>query len=296
VTAPLQELPAAVRAAGLRPPSLIIVGTCVLMRETIAWFEQRPLFGRRIGITRPESQAEGAMQQALQLGAQPVLMPTIQVLPPEDWSAVDAMLDRLDEFDWLIFTSVNGVSGLMQRLWETGRDVRSLGRAKIATIGPGTADALASYRLRADLMPDEFRAEGLAAALASQVAGRRVLWVRASRGRDVLPAQLAAAGAQLEQVVVYRNLDVAALPEEALALVEAGELEWIALSSPSIARSLHALLTPAARARLGHEVRLASISPVTTAAAQEVGLPIAAEAEVYTWGGLFAAIVRAERS
>jgi hypothetical protein len=109
---------AAVDAARLRPPSLIIIGECVGLREQIAWFEKKPLFGRRIGITRPAGQADACIARALELGAEPVLMPTIRILPPEDYADIDAALSRLAEFDWLIFTSANGVAGLLDRLWE----------------------------------------------------------------------------------------------------------------------------------------------------------------------------------
>jgi uroporphyrinogen III methyltransferase/synthase len=295
VAASLRELPEAVRSSGVRPPSLIVVGECVQQRETIAWFEHRPLFGRRIGITRPEAQADSAIAQALELGAEPVLLPLVRILPPEDWSAVDDRIARLHEYDWLIFTSANGVAALLERIWENGGDARRLGHVRIAAIGPATAEALAQYRLRADLVPEAFRAEALAESLKPHVVGRRVLWAGASRGRDVLPAELQAAGAHVEKLVVYCNEDVPALPADAHGLIERGEMNWIALSSPSIARNLQRLLSSDARRQIGRTVRLASISPVTTAAAREAGLTIDVEASTYTWGGLFDAIVEAER-
>ena len=293
VTAALSELPAAVERAQLAPPSVIVIGACVALRERAAWFEHLPLFGRRIGITRPAGQAERAMARCLELGAEPVLLPTISILPPEDWRPVDAALARVSEFDWLVFTSVNGVQFLLDRLWQTGGDVRSLGHVQLAAIGEATAAALMERRLRADVVPESFRAEALAEALRPHVDGRRVLWARASRGRDVLPQQLAAAGAVVEQVAVYQNVDATSLPAGAVQGLIEGHLDWIALSSPSIARSLHALLPAAALARLGQTTRLAAISPVTAAAAREVGLPVAVVAETYTWEGLFASIVGA---
>jgi uroporphyrinogen III methyltransferase/synthase len=286
----LDRIPDTAERARLHPPSVIVIGPCVLQREQIAWFESRPLFGERIGITRPEGQADAAIERCLQLGAEAVLLPTIRILPPDEWGAVDAALARLGEFAWIVFTSVNGVQFLLQRLWETGGDARRLGRLRIAAIGDATAASLAEWRLRAEVVPDSFRAEALADALRPHVGGQRVLWARASRGRDVLPTQLAAAGAQVEQVIVYQNVDVGALPESALRRIEAGELDWIGLSSPSIARSLAKLLTPAARAQLGRCVQVAAISPVTAEAATDSGLPVAVTADVHTWDGLFDAI------
>lgn len=293
-TAPLQDIAAVVQRAHLHAPSLLIIGDVVRVREQAAWFEERPLFGQVIGITRPEEQADDAIALAYQFGAQPIVLPTIDIAPPDDWAAVDAVLHRLGEFDWIVFTSVNGVRGLLGRLWETGGDVRRLGHARLAVIGPSTAESLKAFGLRADVVPSEFRAEALAAALCPQVSGRRILWARASRGRDVLPTELAKAGATVEQVVVYQNRDVTGLPAAELKRLEQGEVDWIGLSSPSIARNLPRLLTPAARHQIGIRTKLASISPVTTAAAQEAGLPIAAEATEYTWPGIFQAIISAK--
>jgi uroporphyrinogen III methyltransferase / synthase len=287
-------LAAAIAAAGLTPPSIIVIGECVSRREQIAWFEKRPLFGRRIGITRPVGQAGPVIERVLQLGAEPVLLPTIEILPPQDWTPVDAALARLSEFDWLVFTSVNGVRSFLNRLWSSGGDVRRLGNLRIAAIGPATGESLGHYGLKPDLVPSAFRAEALAREMTPHVRGKRVLWARADRGRDVLPDQLAAAGAVIEQVTVYRNIDASSLPPAALSRLERGELDWIALGSPSIAQSLDNLFPPQARPLLGGRIRLASISPVTTARARELGLEIAAEAVDYTWEGLIQAIIRAE--
>ena len=125
--------------AKLRPPSLIIVGECVLLRERLAWFERRTLFGKRIGITRADEQADEQIEQILELGAEPVLMPTSQIEPPESWELVDQLLTRLSSFAWLVFTSANGVRSLLGRLWETGGDVRRLSGVRLAVIGPATA-------------------------------------------------------------------------------------------------------------------------------------------------------------
>jgi uroporphyrinogen III methyltransferase / synthase len=293
VCAALADLPGRVRDSVLHAPSMIIIGDCVTQRDTIAWFEKKPLFGKRILIPRPASQAASVVSRLINLGAQPIVAPTIDIQPPVNWSDVDRVLARLHEFDWIVLTSVNGVNFLFNRLWETGGDARRLGGARLAAIGDGTAQALAAFHLHADLVPETFRAEALAEALKGQVGGRRVLWGRAIRGRDVLPTALRAAGALLEEVVVYCNLDVERLAPDVLAALEQGEVDWICLSSPSMAQSLARLLTPAARGRFGSPTRVATISPVTTAAAREVGLPVDAEATTYTWDGLLAAICRA---
>lgn len=295
VVAPLNEISNAVRNAQLHAPSLIIVGDCVAQRDELKWFEDKPLFGQKIGITRPAAQAEPQIQRAFELGVQPILMPAIQIEPVDDWSEVDATLQRLDEFDWLVFTSVNGVEAFLGRLWDQGGDARQLAGLKIATIGTSTADAVAKYNLRADLVPDEFRAEALAKVMAPLVKDQKVLWARASRGREVLPQELTAAGATVEELVVYQNLDAESFSDEALKALADSQLNWIGLSSPSIARRIADLLPESARAQLGKTLRIVSISPVTSAAAKEVKLPIHAEATTYTWDGIFEAIESAPR-
>jgi uroporphyrinogen III methyltransferase/synthase len=288
----LVDIASKARDAKLHAPSTIIVGDCVCQRQTIAWFEQKPLFGKRVVVTRPAAQVASVVSRLLELGAQPLLAPTIDIRPPDDWTAVDQVLDRISEFDWIVFTSVNGVSFLLNRIWDTGRDLRLIAGAKLAAIGEGTAEALARFHLRPDLVPETYRAEALAEALRPYVAGKRVLWARASRGRDVLSLELREAGGIVEEVIVYRNLDVESLDFEIVREIEAGAVDWVCLSSPSIARAFHRLLTPRARDQLGKKVCVASISPVTSAAALEVGMPVDAEATTYTWDGLVAAIVK----
>jgi uroporphyrinogen III methyltransferase/synthase len=295
LTGTLEGIATQVQAAGLKPPSLIIVGECIRQREHIAWFEHRPLFGQRIGITRPLEQTGNEIERCLDLGAQPVLMPLIEIKPPDDLGPLDAAIARLADFNWLVFTSVNGVRALFDRIWDIGLDSRAVSHIKLAAIGPATAEALHEYRLRADLVPASYRSEDLASAMMPHVQGCRVLWPRASRGRDVLIESLTAAGARIETVVAYRHCDAEGLPALAVELLAAGQLDWILLSSPAIARRLSELLPDAVRPRLGQSPRLAAISPVTADAARECGLPITVVAETFTWEGLWEAVLTANR-
>ena len=291
VTAPLAQLPLVTRQAGLHAPSLIVVGECVRLRDSLQWFEQRPLFGQSLGLTRPEGQLQPLLERVSDWGGEAVILPTIAICPPDDWSAVDAALQSLQQWDWLVFTSANGVRHFLDRLWGQGGDWRRLGHLRIAAIGPGTAQVLAEYHLRADLVPEEYRSEALAAALLPRVQGQRVLWARASRGRDVLPTELRAAGVPLTELVVYQHEDIPAYPPEILQRLEQGHLDWVCLSSPAIARQFAAQVTPGMRHHIGQRVKLASISPVTSEALRELELPISAEAKTYTWDGLLQAIV-----
>jgi uroporphyrinogen III methyltransferase/synthase len=289
----LGDLPARVAEAGLRPPALVVVGEVVARREPLAWFERLPLFGRRVVVTRPAGEAARAAADLEALGAEAIVAPTVEILPPEDFGPLDRALGGLDRYDWLVFTSANGVRHVLDRLLALGRDLRALGALKLAAIGPATADALARYHLRADLVPGSYRSEDLADALRPHVAGRRILLARADRGRDVLREELGTI-AQVEQVAAYRNADAAGLPPEVLGRIAEGSVDWITLTSSAIAERLHALLPAEARERIARGgVRLASLSPVTSAAIARLGWPVAVEAEEFTWPGLVRALVAA---
>jgi uroporphyrinogen III methyltransferase/synthase len=217
-----------------------------------------------------------------------LLAPAIEIRPPADWSTVDRALARLDRFDWLVFSSSNGVTRFLDRLAGIGRDLRALGKIKIAAIGPGTASELARFHLRADLLPDEFRAESLAESLKGGAAGKKFLLVRASRGREVLAEELTKAGAIVEQVVAYESIDVEQPAPEIAQGLAAGQIDWTTVTSSAIARSL-------AR-RFGqslNKTKLVSISPVTSATLRELGYEPAAEAKEYTMAGVVNAIQKA---
>ena len=272
----------------LRPPVLTIVGQTVAERSMHSWFAERPLFGKRIVLTRPEDQCAAARRKLADLGADVLLQPAITIGPPDDWAPLDAALERLTEFDWIVFSSVNGVEAFMNRLALFGRDARALGRAKLAAIGPGTADALAAWHLRTDLVSAEFRAQALAAALAveAKTGPRRFLLVRASRGREVLAETLTAAGHAVTQAVAYRSADTTTPDPEIAALLKAGKIDWVTVTSSAIARSLVALFGDDLR-----KTKLASISPITSGVLRELGHAPAAEAREFTLDGIIQAIV-----
>lgn len=273
---------------GIRPPAVIIVGEVVRYTPERWWFARLPLLGQRILVTRPRHQAQDLADRLCALGAEVMYQPAIEIGPPADWGPLDRALDRLAEYAWVVFSSANGVAYFLDRLIGRGQDLRSLGGVKLAAIGPGTAEALAHYHLRADLVPEEFRAESLAASLAPLAAGQRCLLIRASRGREVLAEQLAAAGAHVQQVVAYRSTDVSQASPEVRRALREGRLSWITVTSSAIASALVRLLGDDLR-----RARLASISPVTSETLRRLGFPPAAEATPYTMEGLAAAIVRA---
>lgn len=287
----LSQLTDDVESAGLKPPSLIIIGACVQQREMIRWFEDRPLFGQRILIARPQSHLAETADEVRRLGAEPVECPLIQLHPLQNFDQVDATIENLSAIDWLVFTSQTGVNAFMDRLLQTGRDLRAMGTTKLAAIGPATATALERFHLKADLVPDVFRAEALADALVPRVAGQRVVWIRASRGRDILPDRLQAADAIYSECIVYEHTDPDGSNEQIQRRLDDRSLDWIALSSPAIARSLANILESMEQKPWHRTTRIAAISPVTAEAAEACGIPVHAVAARHTWPGLLQAII-----
>jgi uroporphyrinogen III methyltransferase/synthase len=280
--APLAGLADAVQQAGLKAPAVVVVGAAAAQHERLTWFERLPLFGKRVLVTRPRGQARDMVRRLEALGAVVYQLPAVEVREPDDWGPVDRALADLPRYQWVVFTSANGVHYFLRRLRVGGRDVRALGGVRLAVIGPATADALRAYYLEPDLVPPEYRSESLAAALRDRVAGQRVLLARADRGRDLLREELKAV-AEVEQVAVYSQVDAVEMDLELLEKVSHGKIDFITLTSSKIAESLVRMLDPAARQRIrAGEVRLVSISPVTSAAVRKLGLPVAAEAKEYT--------------
>jgi uroporphyrinogen III methyltransferase/synthase len=292
VIAKLSELPAAVQRSGLTAPAVLIIGEVVSLREHLSWFERRPLFGARILVTRPRHQSGELLRRLEELGAVTFVLPAVEVRPLSDWSRVDRAVAELGRYQWLVFTSANGVAALLGRLRQLGKDMRALGGVKLAAIGPATADALREYHLEPDLVPDEFCSESLASALKSVAAGQRVLLARADRGRELLREELATV-AEVEQVAVYSQVDAQLTDDPIFDWLRRGEIDYVTLTSSNIARAFVRALDAPCLARLeSGEVGLVTISPVTSAAVRELGLPVAVEAKEYTAEGLVQALMR----
>jgi uroporphyrinogen III methyltransferase/synthase len=298
--AALADLPGTVRAAGLAPPALIFVGSVVSLRAELTWFEKLPLFGKRVLVTRPRHQAGELVQRLVELGAVPLVLPAIDIRDPADWRPVDQALEDLATFDWLVFTSANGVHYFFKRLLAGKRDLRALGAIKLAAIGPKTAEALRQYHLEPDLVPATFQSEHLAAALKEKISPtQRVLLARADRGRELLHDELAGI-CTVAQVAVYSQVDAVDPGDPVLDLLRRGEIDLVTVTSTNIAGALFRSLDATCRARLERgETRLVSISPVTSADIRAAGLPVAAEARQATAEGLVEVLmelVKAEQS
>ncbi len=292
VTASLCELPGRVREEGMTAPALLILGDVVRLRPELAWFERRPLIGKRVLVTRPRQQAGVFVHRLIDLGAVPYVLPTVEIREPADWTPVDQAIRSLAHYNWLVFTSANGVQAFLKRIELLGLDLRALGHIRIAAIGPKTAETLRVHHLRADLVPARYQSEDLAAELLTQIQPQqRILLARADRGRDVLRQQLSAT-CIVEQIAVYSQVDAAETSEEVMNALRRGEIEFVTLTSANIARSLLERLDLTCRRRIEKgEIKLISISPITSAEVQRLGYPLAAEATEATMEGVIAALV-----
>ncbi|MFM9066932.1 MAG: uroporphyrinogen-III C-methyltransferase [Planctomycetota bacterium] len=276
-----------VPATKMRPPVIVILGAVVRCADQLAWFHRRPLFGQTVLVTRPQQTSGELVQRLRDLGAEVLTQPAIEILPPEHWQAVDDVIQRLAEFDDLVFASRNGVQFFLERLFALGRDVRQLHGPRIIAVGAGTAAALREYHLVADAAPQDSRAEGLVELLVPGAAGKRFLLVRANRGRDLLAEALLAAGGMVEQVAAYLSRDVTKPDESVAHRLRVGEVAATTVTSSASARALHQLFGDALQ-----QTRLISMSAVTTQTLRELGCEPAAEASEQTNAGLIEALMR----
>jgi uroporphyrinogen III methyltransferase/synthase len=281
-------LPGLIQKRGLKPPATIIVGEVVRLREKLDWFERLPLFGQRIVITRAQEQAGTLTSHLRTLGADAVELPSIAICPVGDYTALDTAIANLRAYDWLIFTSANGVRFFLERLDRTPHDLRSL-TGRIAAIGPATKAAVEDLHLKVDRMGEEFVAESLLDALSDDdLNGRRILLPRAEVARDTLPAGLRARGAEVDVVAAYST----GMPENLAAraadlLAGPHKPDWITFTSSSTVQNLVAAI--GARALAG--IRVASIGPVTSATARALGVEVTVEASRFDENGLIEAIL-----
>lgn len=281
----IADLAERIAAVKLKPPALIIVGEVVALREDLNWFEKLPLFGQRIIVTRAEEQAGESAEQLRRLGADVVAAPTIALRDPSSWAPIDAAIAKLETYDWLIFTSRNGVERFLARLDASDRDLRAV-KGRIAAIGPATAEALASARLKSDCLPKEFVAESLLEALDRDLTGQRILIARAESAREVLPEELRKRGAVVDVAPAYRTV-----PADSSALRRAiadKRPDWITFTSSSTVRHFVEMAGEEAL----RDVRIASIGPITSATIREYGVEPSVEADPHTMDGLIAAILR----
>jgi len=295
VVGTLETIADIVRESGIKPPALIIVGEVVNLRNKIDWFEKRPLFGRRIVVTRTREQASELMVGLEENGANCLEYSTIKIEPMDFYDDLHEEFARLEEYHWILFTSLHGVKYFFEKLYARGLDTRSLKGPGIAAVGKSTADLLLEYGVRADLLPSVFTGEGLAEALLDQgVEGRNILIPRAEKAREILPETLRGAGAQVSVVPVYRNVAPEGKRMQLRDELEAGKVDMVTFTSSSTVRNFLAMINADDNSelkRLMHRVVIAAIGPITAKIVTDNGLKVDVQPEEYTIPGLVRAVV-----
>jgi uroporphyrinogen III methyltransferase/synthase len=278
-----------------RTPAMLVAGAVVGFRDHLRWFDTRPLFGKRVLVTRPRGQAAELSERLAAYGAQPIEAPLIRIAPPEDRDPLRLAAAQAGTFDWIIFTSANAVDAFMAALFESGRDVRALAAPQLCAVGLATAERLARYSLTVDLVPDEFRAEAVVAAVTAteSVNGRRILLPRADIGREFIGEQLAALGAEVTDVIAYRTLlEDGQGPDDpdVYGMLLQNAIDVVTFTSPSAVRNFARLYGAEQVVDLLRNTVVATIGPTTADAAAQLGITVAIQPSASTVPALVDAI------
>ncbi len=287
VTGTLATIADEVEGRRLRPPVTLVIGDVVRLRESLGWFEGRPLFGRRILVTRAAAQARPFVDRLAEAGAHVLTCPALEIETlSEGRELLGRAIGALESYDWLLFTSVNGVEVFFGALLEEGRDLRALGSLRIGVIGAETGRAVGRRHLRADVVPGEFRAEGLLEALGAEaMQGKRVLLPRALGARAILPDTLRKWGAEVDEISTYRSIVPDGSAKRLAEILEEGPLDCLTFTSSSTVSHFVELLErvrPGAREEVLAGCRVACIGPITAATARDAGLPVDIVPDEYT--------------
>ncbi|MCX6374917.1 MAG: uroporphyrinogen-III synthase, partial [Armatimonadetes bacterium] len=287
----LADIVGKVEEADFKSPAVTVVGEVVRLREKLRWFDNRPLFGKRVLVTRSREQASELSELLREQGADPIEFPVIRISPPESFDELDAALERIDKYDWLLFTSANGVWAVMARLLELGRDVRWLKGPKIGAIGPKTAETILCLGIGVDFTPSKFVAESVVEEFPEDPSGKRILLPSAEEAREVIPEKLSERGAVVDVVTAYRTLsdesDQSDMSDRIQELLSSGGIDIITFTSSSTVKNFVKLVG----ASVPEGVKIACIGPITAGTAESLGLRPDIVAEEYTIEGLVEALV-----
>ncbi len=287
ITGTLETIVDDVKAAGLKPPCIIVVGEVVTLRDSMKWIENRPLFGKQIVITRARKQASDLVKKLSALGAECLEFPTIKIVPPDDFKPLDKAIKNISEYNWIVFTSVNGVDFFFNRLFENGHDVRHLGHLRTASIGPATADRLFTFGIKSDIIPDSYRAESVIDAFKNEtIEGKQILLPRARDARPVLPVELTKMGARVDEIITYYADTDTHDADDLITRLENKTIDLITFTSSSTVKNLKALLPEDRFHDLMKDTAIASIGPITTDTAKDLGFEVHVTANTYTIDGL----------
>jgi uroporphyrinogen III methyltransferase/synthase len=263
------------------PPASLVVGEVVALRDTLHWFDSTPLFGKGVVITRPEKQADDLAKLLIREGANPIHFPTIKIVPPPSWRELDAAINKLEEYEWLIFTSANGVAFFFERLLAKKKDIRDLKGVKICCIGPATAQQVESKGIKVDLVPEKFISEGILKSFSGKnLKGKKILIARAAKARDVLPEGLKKLGAKVDVATAYQTVNSGKKKNELEELFKENRVDVITFTSSSTVNNFIKIM--GSGFKLPKSVKIACIGPVTAAAAKKAGFPVDIHQEEYT--------------
>lgn len=289
----LADIAEKARKTEFRAPAITVVGEVVSLREKLRWFDNRPLFGRSVLVTRGADQAGEFTSKLERLGARAYCCPTIEITHPEEYAGLDEAIDALDSFQWIIFTSYNAVKYFFDRLEKHGFDSRALGRCRVCAVGPKTAAALVPHGIRADLVPSDYKAEGVVALFAEMdMTGKWVLLPRGDRAREVIPEELGRLGAQVIAPLAYANHTPDDIPAEALFALEERRIDCVTFTSSSTVQNLASILGENRFLHLMEGVTVASIGPITSKTCRDLGLDVHIEPAEYTLDALAAEMVK----
>lgn len=291
LTGTLSDIAEKAERIGFKPPAITIVGEVVSLRDTLRWFDTRPLFGKKILVTRSVDQAGEFSRMLAERGATAIECPTIHIREPEKWGPLDEAIDKLGEYEWLVLSSANAVNYFFQRLSVKGLDSRALANCRVCTVGHKTAEVLAGFGIKADLIPEDYKAEGIVAEFAKlDINGSKVLYPRADRARELIPLELARMGAWVDSPVSYSNVTPEKLPAEAVLALETRSVDCITFTSSSTVRNLAAMLGEDRMLDMLKGVAVASIGPITTKTCRALGLKVDIQPEEYTLAAMTDAI------
>lgn len=292
VTGSLENIERLAREAGIKPPALTVVGEVVSLKPTLDWYEKKPLFGRKIVVTRAREQASGFAELLAESGADVIEFPTIEIMPPKSWEALDRALDRIQEYDWIVFTSVNGVGHFVKRLFDRDMDIRDLKGLKILAIGPKTAEAVREYGVKVDFVPKEYRAESIIEGMGEEnIRGKNILIPRAKVAREVLPDEMRRLGAQVTIAECYETVKPESNKEKVRALFAEKRIDAVTFTSSSTVENFVSMWGEEEALKLMEGVAVASIGPITSDTARKLGLSPSIEPEKYTTAALAAELI-----
>lgn len=279
------------KKAKLMPPAIIVVGEVVTLREKLNWFEKKPLFGKKVLVTRSRHQVSKLKKLLEDFGAEVVQLPTIEIVPPKSFSALDNAINTIENYQWVIFTSENGVHYFMDRVFHLGKDVRELKGINIGAIGPATKNAVEKFHIRVDFMPTDYVAEGIIEEI-KEPKGKKILIPRAKIARDILPDELRKLGALVDVVETYRTVKPNFSFKSVKDLVTSKKVDFITFTSSSTVTNFMDIVGKGRIQEVLDGVRVVSIGPITKETAEKFGIQTDIMPNEYTIPAMVEAIIQ----